>query len=321
MCGRCRCSLRPDDIPRACHVPTSSVRHVDFNRYRPMYNVSPGSYLPVLRRDDGGDQGYSAAVHCMKWGLIPSFAKKDDKPDHYRMFNARSESIGDKASFRRLIPKNRCLVPVEGFYEWKKGPKKQPYYIHLKDDHPLVFAALYDSWKNAEGEILYTFTILTTESSSTLQWLHVMNKASFDGPECIKEIVLKEQSNPITNFFSKKRTGEDREESSKIVKSSLKESTDTDLKYGIMEPEMQNSLKLSSTGKSDSETETETKSDVSTCTPTSETKVGGKRNIEEFLTNLKPNFNEVSKPTQTSVKKSKAKDGVKKQATLSSYFV
>ncbi|GJT27033.1 embryonic stem cell-specific 5-hydroxymethylcytosine-binding protein [Tanacetum coccineum] len=62
---------------------------------------------------------------------------------------------------------------ISRFYEWKKdGSKKQPYYIHLKDDRPLVFAALYDSWKNSEGEIQYTFTILTTSSSPALGWLH-----------------------------------------------------------------------------------------------------------------------------------------------------
>ncbi|XP_074284163.1 uncharacterized protein LOC141608716 [Silene latifolia] len=363
MCGRCRCSLRPDDLLRACHVPTSSVRHVDISRYRPMYNVSPGSYLPVLRRDDGGDDGYSVAVHCMKWGLVSSFTKKDEKPDHYRMFNARSESIGEKPSFRRLIPKNRCLVAVDGFYEWKKGPKKQPYYIHSKDDHPLVFAALYDSWKNAEGEILYTFTILTTESSSALQWLHdrmpvilgdktsidvwlngssnanynavlnpyenpdliwypvssAMNKASFDGPECFQEIKLIEQCNPITNFFSKKGTGGDGEKSRNIVKTSVEKSDVTDHKYSsIMEPETQNRLKLYSTRKSDSETQT--KSDVSTYTR-SETKVGGKRDIEEILADSKPNANEAGKATQTSVKEnSKVKSRAKKQATLGLYF-
>jgi len=112
-------------------------------------------------------------LQCMRWGLIPSFTKKNEKPDHYKMFNARSESIREKASFRRLIPNNRCVVAVEGFYEWKKdGSKKQPYYVHFKDGRPLVFAALYDTWKNSEGEILYTFTILTTSSSSTLGWLH-----------------------------------------------------------------------------------------------------------------------------------------------------
>ncbi|KAL0460429.1 UNVERIFIED_CONTAM: Abasic site processing protein HMCES [Sesamum latifolium] len=88
-------------------------------------------------------------------------------------FNARSESIREKASFRRLLPKNRCLVSFEGFYEWKKdGSRKQPYYIHLKDGRPLVFAGLFDSWRSSEGEILYSFTIVTTSSSSSLEWLH-----------------------------------------------------------------------------------------------------------------------------------------------------
>ncbi|GAB4841502.1 hypothetical protein Ancab_022218 [Ancistrocladus abbreviatus] len=172
MCGRGRCTLRPEDVPRACHLNDVPVRQVDINRYRPSYNVGPGSYLPVVLREDGTD-GYEAAVHCMKWGLVPSFTKKDEKPDHFKMFNARSESISEKASFRRLVPKNRCVLAFEGFYEWKKdGSKKQPYYIHFKDGRALVFAALYDSWKNSEGEILYTFTILTSSSSSALQWLH-----------------------------------------------------------------------------------------------------------------------------------------------------
>ncbi|KAK8937535.1 hypothetical protein KSP40_PGU011715 [Platanthera guangdongensis] len=65
------------------------------------------------------------------------------------------------------------MMETQRFYEWKKdGSKKQPYYIHFKDGRPLVFAALYDSWQNSEGEILYTFTILTTRSSSALEWLH-----------------------------------------------------------------------------------------------------------------------------------------------------
>ena len=105
--------------------------------YRPSYNVAPGSYMPVLRRDKDG-----VAVHCMKWGLVPGFTKKTDKPDFFKMvktllfwfyiclsslipvlrywsyflqFNARSESIAEKASFRRLLPKNRCLVAVDGY--------------------------------------------------------------------------------------------------------------------------------------------------------------------------------------------------------------
>ncbi|CAI0559732.1 unnamed protein product [Linum tenue] len=172
MCGRTRCTLGAADVPRACHRTGAPSQMIDVDRYRPSYNVGPGWNMPVVRRDVASD-GDGYAVHCMKWGLVPSFTKKNEKPDFFRMFNARSESVAEKASFRRLLPKNRCLVAVEGFYEWKKdGSKKQPYHIHFRDGRPLTFAALYDSWNNSEGETLYTFTILTTSSSSALKWLH-----------------------------------------------------------------------------------------------------------------------------------------------------
>ncbi|KAM3731354.1 hypothetical protein ACB098_12G157000 [Castanea mollissima] len=278
MCGRSRCTLRADDIPRACYRNNSSVRNLHMDRYRPSYNVSPGHHLPVVRREQGSSSSAAAAVsesdgvvvHCMKWGLIPSFTKKSDKPDHYKMFNARSESISEKASFRRLIPKNRCLVAVEGFYEWKKdGQKKQPYYIHFKDGRPLVFAALYDAWENSEGEILYTFTILTTSSSSALQWLHDRmpvilgdkvstdtwlngsSSSKFDNMlkpyEDVDLIKLRiEGSNPITKFFSTKATK--KEESSNLEeKNSCAESFKTDPpKRFKKEPETQDNTAFSS---------------------------------------------------------------------------
>lgn len=207
--------------------------------------------MPVVCKENMGN-GVEPVVHCMKWGLVPSFTKKNEKPDHFRMFNARSESVHEKASFRRLIPSCRCLVTVEGFYEWKKdGAKKQPFYIHFQNERPLVFAALYDTWTDSEGCKLLTFTILTTRCSKALEWLHdrmpvilgskdamdawlndlssitydmitkpyeasdlvwypvtsAMGRTQFDGPECIKEIVVKpEKKNTISDLFSKSRT-------------------------------------------------------------------------------------------------------------------
>uniref|UniRef100_A0A804MJB9 Embryonic stem cell-specific 5-hydroxymethylcytosine-binding protein n=1 Tax=Zea mays TaxID=4577 RepID=A0A804MJB9_MAIZE len=250
MCGRARCTLSPAEVARAFGFPTTSanaggggdgpaVPTLHLNRFRPSYNVLPGAYLPVgamralpgCAHGGGGSDGEGPVIQCMKWGLVPSFTGKAEKPDYFRMFNARSESVKEKVSFRRLIQKNRCLVAVEGFYEWKKnGSKKQPYYIHFQDHRPLVFAALYDAWTNSEGEITHTFTILTTHASTSLNWLHdrmpvilgskdyvdawlndvsvkleeitapyegadlvwypvtsALGKASFDGPECIKE--------------------------------------------------------------------------------------------------------------------------------------
>ncbi|KAJ0988963.1 hypothetical protein J5N97_007319 [Dioscorea zingiberensis] len=198
MCGRARCTLAPQQIAQACGVVSNASNPtLQLDRYRPSYNVAPGAYLPVVAA--GKDKESSAVIHCMKWGLVPSFTKKTEKPDHFRMFNARSESVKEKASFRRLMPKNRCLVAVEGFYEWKKdGSKKQPYYIHFKDHRPLVFAALYDSWENSEGDTLYTFTILTTRCSSSLQWLHDRMPVILAGKGSIDIWLDNSMSNPET---------------------------------------------------------------------------------------------------------------------------
>ncbi|KAL2641664.1 hypothetical protein R1flu_009251 [Riccia fluitans] len=210
MCGRARSTLTIGDVGRAAGL-RNPPRTVDADRYRPSYNISPGRYMPVLRymqagaatgqdlraqavgastehdsrQQDGaarekesseqvsGEVSREPVVHFMKWGLVPSYTKKNETPDHYFMFNARSESVHLKPTFKRLLKGNRCVVPVEGFYEWKKdGTKKQPYYIQFKDGRPLLFAGLYDSWKDEQGNVLHTFTILTTRNSKALGWLH-----------------------------------------------------------------------------------------------------------------------------------------------------
>ncbi|MCL7049014.1 hypothetical protein MKW94_030238 [Papaver nudicaule] len=379
MCGRARCSLRVDDIPRACGVNHGPIRTVQIDRYRPSYNVSPGFYVPVIHREhqgnDGGGGGQETVLHCMKWGLIPSFTKKTEKPDHYRMFNARSESISEKASFRRLLPKNRCVVAVEGFYEWKKdGSKKQPYYIHLKDGRPLVFAALYDSWKNSEGEVVYTFTIVTTSCSSAFQWLHdrmpvilgdkssidawlngsttsgfdtllkpfenpdlvwypvtpAMGKASFDGPECIKEIPLKtEENNLISKFFSKKIPGNEKE-TNEPIKGSPKESNHPE-PSGSLKAEQEENVDLPS----DSEEKRSKKFDSFPLRPEGDKKCGIKRDYEELESETKPSPDKIGKLELSPRKKNsnigklemsplKKKSNIKtagdKQSTLLSYF-
>ncbi|KAL3677848.1 hypothetical protein R1sor_020804 [Riccia sorocarpa] len=125
------------------------------------------------RQQASGEVSKEPVVQFMKWGLVPSYTKKNETPDHYMMFNARSESVHIKPTFKRLLKGHRCVVPVEGFYEWKKdGNKRHPYYVHFKDGRPLLFAGLYDSWKNEEGNVLHTFTILTTRNSKALGWLH-----------------------------------------------------------------------------------------------------------------------------------------------------
>jgi putative SOS response-associated peptidase YedK len=157
--------------------------------YRSKQNVSPGSKLPIIHLPDAtpgaadapeapaaGEAPLRVVFEGVHWGLVPSFTTAGAKPDFFRMFNARSESVASKSVFSRLLKhtRARCLVCVDGFYEWKQEHKvKQPYYLHLKD-RPLVFAGLRDMWHNGAGddEDLQSCTILTTESSSRLKWLH-----------------------------------------------------------------------------------------------------------------------------------------------------
>lgn len=187
MCGRSRCALAPDAVAAAAGTPRWEGR----DQYHPSHNVTPGASTPVVRLDPGGGR----LLHTMRWGLIPSFTKKGATPDFWRMFNARSESAGELPSFRRLLPTRRCVVWVNGFYEWKKeGKAKQPYYIYLAADgealergesggkgdaddggeRPMALAGLWDTWEGAgDGEPpLYTYTILTTDACKPLRWLH-----------------------------------------------------------------------------------------------------------------------------------------------------
>lgn len=180
MCGRTRCALSREQI----RSNTGCNTWIDEDAYIPSYNAGPSFNLAVIHTVTDTNHNPTTVLHTMKWGLIPSFTKPTDKPDYYKMFNARSESIHMKPSFRRLIPTRRCLVITEGFYEWQKNPpstatasKKQPYFITFSNDNKsptdlMIFAGLYDTWVDGEGNVQYTVTILTTEASKCLQWLH-----------------------------------------------------------------------------------------------------------------------------------------------------
>jgi putative SOS response-associated peptidase YedK len=115
-----------------------------------------------------------------QWGLIPSWVKSLDEAEKMRSYtlNARSNTVFEKSSFRQAIRKRRCLVPADGFYEWReyKG-KKYPYYIYLKNRDIFSFAGIWDEWINHEtGEILKTFSILTTEANHLMEQIHNTKK-------------------------------------------------------------------------------------------------------------------------------------------------
>src|SRR5665647_3762098 len=107
----------------------------------------------------------------MEWGLIPHWAKDLKSSKH--PINARAETLAERPMFRGLLKHNRCLIPASGFYEWKQdGPRKEPYYIHLKESPLFAFAGLYDVWDDANGEAHPTYTIITTEANDLVAPLH-----------------------------------------------------------------------------------------------------------------------------------------------------
>jgi Uncharacterized conserved protein len=136
--------------------------------YRPRFNVAPGQLILAAR---DGDQGRKGAM--LKWGLVPPWAK--DPSVGNRMINARSETVAEKPSFRRAFDRRRCIIPADGFYEWRKdGKVKIPMLFRLRGGRPFAFAGLWEAWRprSGKGETLFTCTILTTAANELVQPVH-----------------------------------------------------------------------------------------------------------------------------------------------------
>ncbi|WP_370874558.1 SOS response-associated peptidase [Pseudarthrobacter defluvii] len=139
----------------------------------PSWNVAPTDAVPVvLERLKEGDAGPRQVrqLHVARWGLVPPWVK--DPKFGSGMINARSETLLEKPAFRKAVQSRRCAVPADGYYEWKQGPgkSKQPYYVHPGQDHGLVFAGLYEWWKDQSvpvgepGRWLLSTSILTADT-------------------------------------------------------------------------------------------------------------------------------------------------------------
>jgi putative SOS response-associated peptidase YedK len=136
--------------------------------WRPRYNITPGSMVLACRlRDDG--QRDIVALH---WGLIPSWSK--DRKLGFRTINARAETVADKPAFRAAFKRRRCLIPADGYYEWRATESgKQPYFFSSRDGRPLAFAGLWEQWTDKEtGEQLQSCTIIVTDANQRLRSIH-----------------------------------------------------------------------------------------------------------------------------------------------------
>jgi putative SOS response-associated peptidase YedK len=135
------------------------------------FNVAPTDEVYAVATSRGARQ-----LGTFRWGLVPSWAK--DVSVGNRMINVRAESVSEKPSFQRILQRRRCVIPADGFYEWKamgKGRKKQPFLIRARDGRALALAGLWEVWKDREdqdAEWLRSCTILTTEPDDLVAPLH-----------------------------------------------------------------------------------------------------------------------------------------------------
>jgi putative SOS response-associated peptidase YedK len=158
MCGRI-----VQKTPLGLIAINLGLAEVSISDRGPRYNLPPGGLVISLRSNS--KFGY------LKWGLVPSWAK--DPKIGFSLTNARSETITEKPSFKAAFKSRRCVIPVDGFYEWKSvSGKKMPYYIHRTDGDLLLLGGLWESWKTPEGEILETCCVVTTGASAPITEVH-----------------------------------------------------------------------------------------------------------------------------------------------------
>jgi len=165
MCGRYTLTSAPEAVRALFHYDERP-------NFPARYNIAPTQPIPIVRLVDGKRQ-----FALVRWGLMPSWVK--DPKAFSLLINARGETAADKPAFRAAMRRRRCLIPADGFYEWKAlGGRKQPFYIHAKSSNheksgaPLAFAGLWETWAGPNGEEVDTAAIVTTDANATLSGIH-----------------------------------------------------------------------------------------------------------------------------------------------------
>ena len=161
MCGRYTLQAAPALVADHFHFE-------ELAEAKPRYNIAPSQLVACVRLMPGSARREGA---MLRWGLIPSWAK--DPAIGMKLINARAETVAEKPSFRNLFRHRRCLVPADGFFEWKKeGRDKQPYHIRLKDARLFAFAGLWDRWVRVDGQVIESCALLTTAPNALMASLH-----------------------------------------------------------------------------------------------------------------------------------------------------
>ena len=188
MCGRGRqTAASVQAVAQALHIPVvfqapqpqqpqqqqpPPQEDDEEDEYSPFNNGAPGRTAPIVVE---GPASEPAVMRLARWGLIPAYQSATTPPDFWRMFNAREDNLVNVHS--RLLNSKRCVVPLEGFFEWENrvelGKKRKvPYFVSSSTRSQLPMAGLWDTWKSDQGKVIDSFTIITVSPSEDLKWLH-----------------------------------------------------------------------------------------------------------------------------------------------------
>lgn len=165
MCGRYSLTTAPEALRQL-------FAFENLPNLAPRYNIAPTQLAPVVRRRDDHP---GRELVLLRWGLIPSWSK--DATGAAKMINARSETAAAKPAFRDAFRRRRCLVPADGFYEWRtEEGRKQPFRIGFKGGGAFAFAGLWERWTVREGpeagSMVESYTVLTTDANEKLRPIH-----------------------------------------------------------------------------------------------------------------------------------------------------
>jgi putative SOS response-associated peptidase YedK len=184
MCGRYTLTASGEVLQRELNLER-------VHELGPRYNLAPMQVAPIVTNANPRD------LTLARWGLLPAWAK--DATMANRMINARSETLEEKKAFAQALQKRRCLVPCDGFFEWKKvGKAKQPLHITFQSKRLMTMAGLWATWRSPEGVDVVTFTIVTTASNPLIAAIHDRMPVFLDGKD--RETWLGPATQDVTPF-------------------------------------------------------------------------------------------------------------------------
>ncbi|MCB1788461.1 MAG: SOS response-associated peptidase [Gammaproteobacteria bacterium] len=160
MCGRYFLHSTADKL-------TALFGEMPMPLLQPRYNIAPTQPVPIVRENAAGRR----EMVLVRWGLIPGWSKGPDT--RFSMINARVETVAEKPAYRSALRYRRCLIPADGFYEWRaQDGAKQPYVLRPRDTRPLAFAGLWEHWQDDGGSELESCTILVRAADRQVGTIH-----------------------------------------------------------------------------------------------------------------------------------------------------